>query len=58
MTSPTNEGVAALLHERGRATWEAAYAHPMIGEIREGTIAPATFRFYFCLLYTSPSPRD
>jgi thiaminase/transcriptional activator TenA len=45
--SSTETSVAALLYERGRPVWEAAYAHPMIGEIGSGILAHETFRFYF-----------
>jgi thiaminase/transcriptional activator TenA len=35
------------LKELGRATWEAAVTHPMVGEIGTGELPHASFRFYF-----------
>lgn len=47
MTQPTATRYAERLKERGAATWSAAVAHPMVGEIGRGTLPHATFRFYF-----------
>lgn len=39
--------VSALLHERGRDSWERATRHPMVSEIGAGTLPHAKFRSYF-----------
>lgn len=39
--------VSRQLLARGAATWAAAVGHPMVRQIGDGTLARATFRYYF-----------
>ncbi len=38
--------LCAQLRERCRPVWESLHAHPFIGELADGTLAPEKFRFY------------
>jgi thiaminase/transcriptional activator TenA len=46
-SAPLGAPLSVTLKELGRATWEAAVTHPMVGEIGTGELPHASFRFYF-----------
>jgi thiaminase/transcriptional activator TenA len=47
MSEAGRPGVSALLHQRGKAAWEAAVRHPMVRQIAQGTLPYESFRRYF-----------
>jgi thiaminase/transcriptional activator TenA len=47
MSDPGEASVSARLRELGKVAWQAATAHPMVGEIARGSLPHPCFRHYF-----------